>query len=118
MPIPNKSVATENMLTQGVDQQVPNLHALNPNATAFTSSVCKNAELSPSNNPLSSDTNHVTTSGYNMINSVGNTCLEAVKHEAVGTSQTKAHNERAEVTTSASSINIMTGTISVSLARC
>ena len=40
--ISNKSVAAESMLTQGVDKQVPNPYALNPNATAFTPSVCKN----------------------------------------------------------------------------
>ena len=56
MPTVNKSVAAEYMLTQGVDQQFPSPHALSPNATAFTPSVCKNFELNPSNNPLSSDT--------------------------------------------------------------
>ena len=45
VPITNKSVAAESMLKQGVDQQVPSPHALNPNATAFTPSVCKNAEF-------------------------------------------------------------------------
>ena len=63
----NKSVAAESMLTQGLDQQVPSPHALNPNATAFTPSVCKIVELNPSSSPLSFDTysrpdeSHVTT---------------------------------------------------------
>ena len=56
VPLAHKSVATESMPTQGVAQQVPSPHALNPNATAFTQSVCKNVESNPSNNPLSSDT--------------------------------------------------------------
>ena len=111
VPIANKTVAAERMLTQGVNQQVSNPHALNPNATAFTPSVCKNVELNSCNNPLSSDTNHVTASGYNMKNSVGNTCLEAVKHEAVETSQTKAHNEGAEVFAHAPPINSIPNTL-------
>ena len=56
MPLASKSVVAESMLTQGVDQYVPSPHALNPNATAFTPSVCKNVELNPLNNPLSADT--------------------------------------------------------------
>ena len=56
MPIPNKSVAAESMLKQGVDQQVSSPHAVNLNATAFTPSVCRNVELNSCNNPLSSDT--------------------------------------------------------------
>ena len=55
-PIANKSDVAESMLTQGVDQQVPSPHALNPNATAFTQSLCKKVELNPCKNPLSSDT--------------------------------------------------------------
>ena len=50
VPIANKTVAAERMLTQGVNQQVSNPHALNPNATAFTQSVCKKFEINTSNN--------------------------------------------------------------------
>ena len=111
MPIPLKSVAAESMLTQGVDQQDPNPHVLNPNATAFTPTVCKNAELSPFNNPLSSDTNHVTASGYNINNSAGNTCPEAIKQEAVRPSQLETHNEETEVIARAPPINSIAYTL-------
>ena len=62
-PIPNKSVAAECMITQVFDHHVPNPHALNPNATAITPSVCKKFESNSCNNPLSSDTKYVTASG-------------------------------------------------------
>ena len=93
VPITNKCVAAES------------LHALNPNTTAFTPSVCKNVELNSCNIPLSSDTNHVTASDYNLNNLAGNTCLKAGKHETARHPQIEVFNEEAEVIIRAPPIN-------------
>ena len=96
-PIVNKSVAVASVLTQVTYQHASVFSALNLNTIAFNPSACNDVKLNLNNVPLSSDTNHVNSSDYNINNSASSTCLEAMIHATAKHSQTEAYKDQVKV---------------------